>query len=170
MRTWSHGNMSEGKRRSFLLQIEHYTMKQNYLIYVFIGGRNIGTYFSEGLREIASIKAVNKGCEISVYDMSKLQRLTQQQINEISKASITNHEEPQKNKNTAKQAPKKRFKKNKRWERSIKCVETGKVFKSIKECSEQMDIPHKAIWNALNSGKPRRGFHFVNVKNKKNIK
>ena len=140
-------------------------MKQNYLISVFMGERNVGTYFSEELREIASIKAVNKGCEISVYDMSNLQPLTQEQIREISSVSMepSTHDENDRQGKPQKRPAHKR-KRNKRWERPIKCVETGKVFKSIKACSEQMGISHKSIWNSINSGKPRCGYHFVNVK------
>lgn len=154
--------MSEGKRRSFLFQTEHYTMKQNYLITVFSDGKNVGSYFSEGLSEIASIKAVNKGCEISVYDMSQLRPLTKEQINEISSATIESHAE--KTKEPPKQVRRKSHDKTKNWKRKIKCIETGKVFWSIRECSEKMGIPHKAIWNALNSGRPRCGYHFVNIK------
>lgn len=164
MQTWPHGNMSEGKRRSFFLL--NNIMKQNYLISVFMGKRNVGTYFSEGLQEIASIKAVNKGCEISVYDMSKLQPLTQEQINSISSASLSSPFQESRNVQvkTTKKATSHKRKKNKRWERPIKCVETGKVFKSIKACSEYMGLSHKSIWNSINSGKPRGGYHFVNIK------
>ena len=140
-------------------------MKQNYLISVFIGERNVGTYFSEGLQEIASIKAVNKGCEISVYDMSKLQHLTQGQINSISSASLSSpQQEDVIHVKATKRPTIQKRKKNKRWVRPVKCVETGNVFKSIKACSEYMGISHKSIWNSINSGKPRGGYHFVNIK------
>ena len=53
-------------------------------------------------------------------------------------------------------------KKNKRpWNKWIRCVETGQVFPTVRECSNQLGLPYKSVWNAINSGNARDGYHFV---------
>ena len=46
------------------------------------------------------------------------------------------------------------------WCRQILCVETGMIFRSVKECAKQFQISYKSVWNAANSGRERHGFHF----------
>lgn len=46
------------------------------------------------------------------------------------------------------------------WCRQILCVETGMIFRSVKECAKQFKISYKSIWNAAHSGRERQGFHF----------
>lgn len=46
------------------------------------------------------------------------------------------------------------------WCRQILCVETGMIFRSVKECAKQFNISYKSIWNAAHSGRERHGFHF----------
>ena len=53
-------------------------------------------------------------------------------------------------------------KKQKRpWNKWIRCIETGQVFPTVRECSDQLGISYKSVWNALNSGNARDGYHFV---------
>lgn len=47
------------------------------------------------------------------------------------------------------------------WCKCVKCVETGEVFPSIRECSRKFGIIYRSLVNALKSGNPRNGFHFV---------
>ena len=138
-------------------------MKQNYLVNIFSDGRYIKSYYSESLSELAYTMATNREAEISVYDMNTCSFLTSEQIGRIVQSNYEpkkQYVEPEKRKEEKKKGN------GKKWERSIKCVETGKVYPSIKSCSEAMGIPHKAIWNAINSGRERAGYHFVNVKGK----
>ena len=57
-------------------------------------------------------------------------------------------------------SPKKQ-KVKKYWDRPVKCVETGQVFKSIRECCDHLGLSYKSVWNAINSGNARDGYHFV---------
>ena len=47
------------------------------------------------------------------------------------------------------------------WNKWTRCLETGQLFPSVKECSIQTGLPYKSVWNALNNGFARDGMHFV---------
>lgn len=47
------------------------------------------------------------------------------------------------------------------WNKAIMCVETKQIFPSIKECSKKYGIAYKSLYNAIRSGSPRKGLHFV---------
>lgn len=141
-------------------------MNHNYLITVSSERKHIGSYYSEALTEIASLKAVNKGCEISVYDMNNMRYLGKEEILTMAAMATKLPEGEPKPIEEKKPVPKSRRKASKMWERPVRCVETRQVFKSIRICSEKLGIAYKAIWNAINSGRPRKGLHFVNVKRK----
>lgn len=47
------------------------------------------------------------------------------------------------------------------WEKRVVCIETGEVFPSIRECSRCHGIIYKSLYNAIKSGMPRKGLHFV---------
>ena len=47
------------------------------------------------------------------------------------------------------------------WNKWIKCVETGQVFPTVRECSNQMGIPYMTIINCVKNGNATRGYHFV---------
>ena len=144
-------------------------MKQNYLVNIFADGRYIKSYYSESLSELAYTMATNREAEISVYDMNTCSFLTSEQIGRI----VQSNSEPKKQyaeverkkaKGKKKIVDKKKGNCAERWGRPVKCVETGRVYPSIRACSKEMGIPHKAIWNAINSGRSRCGYHFMNVK------
>lgn len=48
-----------------------------------------------------------------------------------------------------------------RWKRRCKCVETGKVYNSVRECSNDTGIKYRAIINCLRCGSSRNGLHFT---------
>lgn len=50
-----------------------------------------------------------------------------------------------------------------KWERCCKCIETGKVYPSVSDCSRDTGITYRAIINALRCGSPRNGLHFAYV-------
>ena len=47
------------------------------------------------------------------------------------------------------------------WNKPVKCVETGEVFATIKECQKKMGLSYKSLYNALKSGNARDGLHFT---------
>lgn len=47
------------------------------------------------------------------------------------------------------------------WNKWIKCLETGRVFPTVRECSNQMGIPYMTIINCVKNGNATRNFHFV---------
>lgn len=149
-------------------------MKNNYLVSVFVDGKNVDVYYSEKLSDLAVTKALNRGCEIEVFDLINCTQWSTEQVKrEIKKlapsvilSSSKKEEDPFSDPIEKPPQLKKKNKNKKYWDRPIKCVETGKVYASIKSCSESLDIPYKAIWNAINSGNARYGFHFINVEKK----
>lgn len=48
--------------------------------------------------------------------------------------------------------------------RRCKCVETGQTFQSIAEASRNLDIRYYSVFGSLDSGRPIKGLHFVEVK------
>lgn len=96
--------------------------------------------YSDDQVKVFTAIARNKGCEVEVFGI------------EIQEKELPNNTITVKNITETKK---------KGWSKTIRCVETGQLFSSIRECSEHLDISHKSIWNAINSGKPRHGLHFV---------
>ena len=146
-------------------------MKHNYLVSVFVDGRNVDSYFSENLDDLITIKALHKDCEINIFDLQSFSTMPKEQVEiEIKKSgerwkrSMDRPAGAPTYTVAKKKLPQKRQKVKKFWERPVLCVETGQVFSSIRECSEHLGIAHKSIWNAINSGKPRHGLHFKNAR------
>jgi hypothetical protein len=48
-----------------------------------------------------------------------------------------------------------------KWEKACRCVETGQIFPTIRDCSNRMGIPYMTIYNNIKNGNVSRGFHFV---------
>lgn len=146
--------------------------KHNYLVSVFVEGRNVNSYFSENLDDLVTIKAMHKDCDINIFDLQNFATMPKEQVEaeirksaerwkvSLKKPAVKPAVTVLSRKSRGKQ---KRKKIKKYWERPVKCVETGQVFTSIRECSEHLGISHKSLWNAINSGKPRRGLHFKNA-------
>lgn len=144
-------------------------MKLNYLVSVFVAGKNVNSYFSENLDDLITIKALHKDCDISIFDFENFVHFTPEQVEcEIIKSGKrwkeslekpnVEEEIPQQQKEKPKKEKRKKY-----WERPVLCVETGQVFCSIRECCERLGISNKSLWNAINSGNARNGLHFVNA-------
>lgn len=144
-------------------------MKHNYLVSVFVDGKNVNSYFSENLDDLVTIKALHKNCDISIFDFDNFVRFTQDQVErEIIRSGKRWKESLDKPKieETIPPQPKEKPKKEKRkkyWERPVLCVETGQVFSSIRECSDKLGIPYMTITNCIKNGNATRGVHFVNA-------
>ena len=148
--------------------------KNNYLVSVFADGRNVDSYYSYNLDDLVTIKAMHKGCDISIFDLQKNVKMTEKQvIAEINK-SVERWKKSMENPiditTETVVRNKKREKVNKFWERPVRCVETGQVFATIRKCSNHFKISYKSIWNAINSGRARHGLHFESVKKDKDNK
>ena len=143
--------------------------KHNYLVSVFVRGRNVNSYFSENLDDLITIKALHKDCEINIFDLQSFSTMPKEQVEiEIKKSGERWKKSIDKiameTQHIARQPSIKHKKVKKYWERPVMCVETGQLFSSIRECSEHLGISHKSVWNAINSGKPRHGLHFKNAR------
>ena len=141
--------------------------KHNYLVSVFVDGRNVNSYFSENLDDLVTIKAMHKDCEICIFDLKEFTTMPKEQVDiEIRKSgerwrkSLERREQPIV---LEKSAPVKKEKRKKYWERSVKCIETGQVFPSIRDCCEKTGIPYMTIVNCIKNGNATRGVHFVNA-------
>lgn len=145
----------------------------NYLVSVFVDGRNVNQYFSENLDDLVTIKALHKDCEISIFDLHNFCSMPKEQVEqEIRKSgerwksslersrqrNFSPHLEEKK-----KVVIEKKPKPKKYWERPVRCVETGQVFASIRECSDKLGIPYMTIANCIRRKNPTRGVHFVNA-------
>lgn len=82
-----------------------------------------------------------KGCEIEVYGIC----LSENRIDANNDISIKNITEAEK----------------KDWIKTIRCVETGQIFATIRDCSKKTGIPYMTIYNCINNKNATRGLHFV---------
>lgn len=106
----------------------------------------IDQHFLNSPGEVKTLEALgrSKGFEVETYTIER--DSTHNKV-EVSKTGETLSEK-------AKQ-PKRP------WNKWIRCVETGQLFPSVKECSIQLGLPYKSVWNALNNGFAWDGMHFV---------
>lgn len=144
-------------------------MKHNYLVSVFVDGKNVNSFFSENLDDLVTIKALHKDCEICIFDFDNFVRFTPSQVErEIIKSGNRWKKSLEKPKvaepiiEKPKEAPKEE-KRKKCWERPVRCVETGQVFRSIRDCCEKTGIPYMTIVNCIKNKNATRGVHFANV-------
>lgn len=140
--------------------------KHNYLVSVFVDGRNVNSYFSENLDDLVTIKALHKNCDITIFDLENFTTMPTEQVEaEIMKSGKRwqkSFDKPVAEVKKSIEKPK-RLKREKYWERKVKCVETGQVFSSIRECCEKTGIPYMTIVNCIKNKNATRGVHFVNV-------
>ena len=139
----------------------------NYLVSVFVDGKNVNSYFSDNLDDLITIKALHKDCDITIFDLVNFTTMPTEQVEaEIKKSGKRwqkSFDKPVVETKKSKEKPK-RVKREKYWERSVKCVETGQVFSSIRECCEKTGIPYMTIVNCIKRKNATRGLHFANVK------
>lgn len=106
-------------------------------------GKVIDQFFLNMPDEVRTMEAVgrSKGYEVETFiiDLSgKVEKV---------ESDITQSEQCQAKKRT--------------WNKWIRCVETGQVFPTVRECSNQMKIPYTTIINCVKKGNATRGYHFV---------
>lgn len=143
----------------------------NYLVSVFVDGKHVNSYFSDNLDDLITIKALHKDCEIDIFDIVEFVHYSHEQVErEIARcgslwkkslAYARMREEPKKP--VREEEKPKRKKTKKYWDRPVRCVETGQVFGSIRECCDHLGLSYKSVWNAIKSGNGRCGLHFSDV-------
>lgn len=141
----------------------------NYLVAVFVDGKNVNLYFSENLDELVTVKAMYKKGELDIFDLKNNMRLSNKLVeNEIVKAKNRWHNRPIEYVEEKEVQPRfdllQHVKSLNSWKRPVLCIETGQVFKTIRECSEITGIPYMTVVNCIKNGNSTRGVHFKNAK------
>lgn len=96
--------------------------------------------YSDEQVQVFTALARNKGCEVEVFGI------------EIQEKELSNNTISVKNITETKK---------KDWSKTILCVETGQIYATIRECSNQTGIPYMTIVNCIKNGNATRGLHFV---------
>ncbi len=111
----------------------------NYLVSAHKDGKVHHLYYSEDLSDLQTIKAMHKDCEVEVIPLS---------------TTIRKKEKPQTDNYVI-------SRNGKPFANRVKCIETGRIFKSVSDCSSQMTIPPKRIYKAIRRNIAAYGYHFI---------
>lgn len=121
---------------------------EKYFVSIFREGKCVKTMFVEGKDKLSVLRATNQGCEITAFSLDGINPFKEERPKKVSKLRTLPDNKRISN----------RFK---NWGLTVKCLETGQVFSSIRECSDAMGIPYTTIVNCLKNGNQTRGYHFV---------
>lgn len=105
----------------------------DWLVSVVKDKKVIDLYFSDGLRDIATIRALHKDCEIETMLLRK-------------------NSQPDNNDDDNKFV---------RWQsRPVRCIETGEVFSSAAACAMALGVGRCNVYKAIQRGLAVRGNHY----------
>lgn len=110
-------------------------------------GKVVDQHFLSSPDEVKTMEAVGraKGYETETYviDCCSLSEKSESVENDIAQSEEPSqqHKRP--------------------WNKWVKCIETGQVFPTVRECSNQMGIPYMTIINCIKNGNATRNYHFV---------
>lgn len=111
-----------------------------YLAHSVKDGKVVNSEYCETLDEVKVLRAIasSKGYDFDVFNLynGKEEPESAETVTEPTKQRIV-------------------------WERSVRCVETGKVYASVRDCSKDTGIKYRALINAIKNGTQRNGLHFV---------
>lgn len=142
-------------------------MENRYLVSIFVNDKCVDSFFADTLDSLMTVKAVHGKCDISVYDIEKYERIPDKVVASAIRESYSCWEESLNKTYEEPENPVRRKKgKAKRenvWELAIRCPETGKEYKSVRECSDDTGIPYMTITNCVRRGNPTRGLHFERI-------
>jgi hypothetical protein len=116
----------------------------NFLISVVRKGVVVALHWSHKLRELATIRAMHPGCDIEIADMTGGKPI---------------FDEPQVDE------PKPRH-----YRCKVRCIETGKEFKSIKDCCATNGYNAQTLYLAIKHGTDIGGYHYEYIPNERIIK
>ena len=108
--------------------------KTNYLIAVIKEGKVVNLHWSEALKDFRTIKILNPNCTFEVIRPAK---------NVVEK---TIHLKP--------------YSRNRKNPNMVRCIDTGEIYSSIRECSKKTGIPQVGIYQSIRKGCYARGVRF----------
>lgn len=115
--------------------------KYNYLVAVFKDNKNCGLYYSEDLSDLPVIRAMHRHCELQISNLCDVVMMREEEAAAIERQKQREFE--------------------KGWSFRIKCVETGQVYRSIRDCSLRKGLPYKRLYAAVFDEEEIDGLHFV---------
>lgn len=108
-------------------------IKKNFFFAVSVGGIVVANYYANSLAAIPSLKERYPGCEVEVFDVSKYGfSFGEAPVIKVEGVAM----------------------------RAIKCKETGKVWRSAKQCCAEVRIPLKSLYTAIYRGSRIFGYHY----------
>lgn len=108
-------------------------IKKNFFFAVSVGGMVVANYYANSLAAIPSLKERYPGCEVEVFDVSKYGfSFGEAPVIKVEGVAM----------------------------RAIKCKETGKVWRSAKQCCAEVRIPLKSLYTAIYRGSRIFGYHY----------
>lgn len=115
-----------------------------YFVHSVKDGKVVNSEFCRTLEEVKVFRAIasSKGHGFEIYDIDNTSKKPEEATQQVSQEPTNPKIE---------------------WEKSVKCVETGKVYASIRQCSRDTGVNYRSLINALRSGTQRNGLHFVYV-------
>lgn len=111
--------------------------KTNYLIATIKDDKVIDLHWSRALEELATIKMLTPGCSVEVYRPAD--GIMEKIVNPI-------HLKP--------------FSRNGKSANNVRCIETGDVYVSVRDCSKKTGIPQVNIYQSIRKGCYARGVRF----------
>ena len=106
-----------------------------WLVSVVKEGKVVDLYYSEGLRDIGTIRAIHKDCEIETMLLR-----TQSKPIKVAEEDDT---------------------KFIRWQsRPVRCVETGELYLSVAECAFALGVGRNNVYKAIQRGHGINGKHY----------
>lgn len=115
-----------------------------YFVHSVKDGKVINSEFCRTLDEVKVFRAIasSKGQGFEIFDIDSGSKKPEESTQQVS-------QEPMKQKIE--------------WEKKVKCIETGKIYVSIRQCSRDTGINYRSLINSLRYDTPRKGLHFVYV-------
>lgn len=139
---------------------------KRYCVGVFREGKYIDSIYTNRLYPVLDRWSKNDEYEILVHDIIEYNELTNSDVNKVMIDEIKEMLESMPMEELVEQIERLEQREQKpttirqQWACPVLCVETGKAYASIRECSDDMGIPYMTILNCARRGNANRGYHF----------